>query len=96
MLPVSTHTMLFDPSRCSFLNAFGELLGVKEACQVLGIGRTTLYDLINRGRLKGIKLTRRKTVVMRSEIIRFLDEAARNELVTPTLKRSISQNTPQD
>ena len=53
------------------------------------------YTFLN-GRLKGIKMSRRDTYFMRLEIMRFLDEAARNELVTPTLKRSISQNTPQD
>jgi excisionase family DNA binding protein len=96
MLPISSYEMLFDPSRYTFLNAYGELLRVKDVCKVLGIGRTTLYDLINRGRLKGIKMSRRDTYFKRLEIMRFLDEAARNELVTPTLKRSISQNTPQD
>ena len=96
MLPISPYQMLFDPSRYTFLNAFGELLRVKDVCKVLGIGRTTFYNFINTGRLKGIKLSRRKTKIMRLEIDRFISEAALNKLLTPTMRRSISQNTPQD
>ena len=88
--------MFFDVPKATIVNTRVELLDVREACQMLGIGRTTFYNFINTGRLKGIKMSRRDTYFMRLEIMRFLDEAARNELVTPTLKRSISQNTPQD
>jgi len=88
--------MFFDVPKATIVNTRVELLDVREACQMLGIGRTTFYNFINTGRLKGIKLSRRKTKIMRLEIDRFISEAALNKLLTPTMRRSISQNTPQD
>ena len=50
---------------------------VADACYVLGIGRTSLYELVNAGQLKLIKLAGR-TLVPRSEIKRLtsVDRAA--------------------
>lgn len=88
--------MFFDVPKATIVNTRVELLDVREACQMLGIRRTTFYNFINTGRLKGIKLSRRKTKIMLLEIDRFISEAARNKLLMPTMRRSISQNTPQD
>ena len=88
--------MIFNVPKATVVNTCVELLDVQDACQMLGIGRTTFYNFINTGRLKGIKLSRRKTKIMRLEIDRFISEAALNKLLTPTMRRSISQNTPQD
>lgn len=35
------------------------LVSIETATQVLGIGRTTVYDLINRGELRSTKIGRR-------------------------------------
>lgn len=43
---------------------------VNEACQCLGIGRTSLYELVKAGDLKLIKIAGR-TLVPRSEIERL-------------------------
>ena len=88
--------MFFNVRKATVVNTCVELLDVQDVCQMLGIGRTTFYNFINTGRLKGIKLSRRKTKIMRLEIDRFISEAALNKLLTPTMRRSISQNTPQD
>lgn len=40
---------------------------VNAACQVLGIGRTKLYGLINEGRIRPIKVGRR-VLIPRSEL----------------------------
>lgn len=50
---------------------------VNEACQCLGIGRTSLYELVKSGELRLIKIAGR-TLVPRSEIERLtrIDRAA--------------------
>ena len=37
-------------------------LSVDEACQASRLGRTRIYELINNGRLKSIKLGRRRLI----------------------------------
>ena len=41
-------------------------VSISEACRMLGIGRTTLYQLIGSGRLKTIRIGRRRLVVFTS------------------------------
>jgi excisionase family DNA binding protein len=50
---------------------------IDEACHVLGIGRTSLYELVKSGELKLIKIAGR-TLVPRSELERLtqVDRAA--------------------
>jgi excisionase family DNA binding protein len=50
---------------------------INEACQCLGIGRTSLYELVKTGELKLIRIAGR-TLVPRSEIERLtsIDRAA--------------------
>ena len=50
---------------------------INEACQCLGIGRTSLYELVKSGELKLIRIAGR-TLVPRSEIERLtcIDRAA--------------------
>ena len=50
---------------------------IADACHVLGVGRTSLYDLIKSGELRSIKIAGR-TLVPRSEIERLtsVDRAA--------------------
>lgn len=49
-----------------------ELLSVKEACGVLNCGPTKLYEILNDGKLKAVKLDR-KTLIPKSEITAFID-----------------------
>lgn len=49
-----------------------DVLSVIEATRVLGISRTTVYKLMDAGRLPGRKIGR-KTVIMRRDIAAFLD-----------------------
>ena len=44
---------------------------IREACQCLGIGKTSLYELVKSGDLKLIKIAGR-TLVPRSEIERLI------------------------
>jgi excisionase family DNA binding protein len=47
---------------------------VPEACHLLGIGRTSLYELVRDGKLKLVKIAGR-TLVPHSELNRLLREA---------------------
>lgn len=48
---------------------------VNDACRVLGIGRTVLYDEIKRGRLRTVKLGRR-TLIRRQDAEEWLNRLA--------------------
>lgn len=50
-------------------------LSINDACAALGISRSHIYVLMNRGDLRLVKLGR-KSVVPRAEIRRLLGEAA--------------------
>jgi len=52
------------------------LVGINESCRLLSIQRTCLYDLINEGRLRPVKLGRR-TLFRYSDLVAFADEAGR-------------------
>jgi excisionase family DNA binding protein len=45
--------------------------GLSEACQLLGLGRTTLYAAIKSGELKARKV-RRRTLILHDDLIAFL------------------------
>lgn len=48
-----------------------EFLSVRDAAKLLGSSRQMVYDLINTGRIKGINLKIKKTIIPRSEIDRL-------------------------
>lgn len=64
-------------SRATFSDADRFAYRVDEACRALGIGRTSLYALVNAGELRLIKIAGR-TLVPRSELERLtrVDRAA--------------------
>ena len=41
-------------------------VSVAEACRIVGIGRTSLYQLLNAGKLEAIKLGRRRLIKVAS------------------------------
>lgn len=47
------------------------LVGIPEVCRQLGIGRTTVFELISRGKLQARKLGKR-TLVRTSDLQRFI------------------------
>ena len=49
-------------------------MSIKDAAQTIGVGRTTVYSLINQRRLETIKIGRRTLV--KTDSIRALVEAA--------------------
>jgi excisionase family DNA binding protein len=49
-----------------------EAYSIAEACEVGGFGKTTLYDMVNEGRLRVRKLGS-KTLVLRSDLLQFLE-----------------------
>jgi excisionase family DNA binding protein len=51
----------------------GVLLRIEAAAILLGIGRTTMYDLIGRGRIPVVRIGRR-TLVHRDDLERFAGE----------------------
>lgn len=48
---------------------------INEACASIGIGRSSLYNMIRDGRIKSVKIAGR-TLILRSEIERLLSEVA--------------------
>lgn len=55
-------------------------LTIGEAAAVLGISRNLAYDLARRGELPGIiKLGQKRLVVSKSQLDRFLEDAASHE-----------------
>ncbi len=48
---------------------------INDACRALSLGRSTLYKLINEGKLKSITIAGR-TLIPRSEIERLISEAS--------------------
>ena len=49
------------------------LLKVEDAARLLGVGRTTLFELIGQGRIQTVRLGRRRLVV-RAGLERFVEE----------------------
>jgi len=47
------------------------LVSIPDACRLLGVGRSTVYELLGSGSLDGVKLRKRRLVV-RSSISRFV------------------------
>lgn len=39
-------------------NQFGDLLGVDEFCEILGIGKNRAYNILNSGELKAFRIGR--------------------------------------
>ena len=62
-------TLITEPPRC---------LGVEEAARLLNVGRSTVYDLIRSGRLRSIKIGRRRLVPRAAldALLAELEEAA--------------------
>ncbi len=58
------------------MNASPEILTyrINDACRALSLGRSTLYKLINEGKLKSITIAGR-TLIPRGEIERLIAEA---------------------
>ena len=52
-----------------------EILTVQDVAKLLTCSTRTIYNLINKGTLNGIKFSERKTLLRRSDIERFFDEA---------------------
>jgi excisionase family DNA binding protein len=66
-----------SPTRAigSSTDALGQplLVTVEEAARLLGIGRTTMFELIGSGEVKSIRLGRRRLIARRS-LEHFVDE----------------------
>jgi len=50
-----------------------QLLTIPQACAMLNCGKTYLYSLINQGRLKAVKLSK-KTLISKQAIDEFIAE----------------------
>jgi len=55
-------------------NGFQLAYSIKEACEALSVGKTTIYELISNGSLKRVKIGS-KTVIPRSSLMALLGEA---------------------
>jgi len=52
-------------------NSYPDALSIADACEMAGVGRTTIYAAIAEGRLKARKLGRR-TLILRDDLTQFL------------------------
>ena len=57
-------------------------LTVAEVARVLGISRSSGYRLIERGRIKAVRLSQRKLVVSKQELHRVLGLGSNDEMTT--------------
>lgn len=57
-----------------------EFLSVREASKLIGCSRQTVYTLINTGRLKGVNIKVKKTIIQRSELDKLFEQP---QTVTP-------------
>ena len=51
------------------------LLGVEDAARLIGVGRTTMFELIGQGHIQTVRLGRRR-IVTRAGLERFVEELA--------------------
>lgn len=51
---------------------YKDILSVSEACEALSIGKNTIYDLLHKGILKSIKVSR-KYLIPKEFIIEFVN-----------------------
>lgn len=51
---------------------YKDILSVSEACEALSIGKNTIYDLLHKGILKSIKVSR-KYLIPKDFIIEFVN-----------------------
>jgi excisionase family DNA binding protein len=61
-------------------NFYPGALSISDACEMAGVGRTTIYAAIAEGRLKARKLGRR-TLILRDDLTHFL-------VALPEIKRT--------
>lgn len=61
-----------QPDRTAGSAPRARLVSIEVAAQLLGIGRTTVYDLVNRGELRATKIGRR-TLLAVEDIDVFVD-----------------------
>ena len=61
-------------------NFYADALSISDACEMVGVGRTTIYAAIAEGRLKARKLGRR-TLILRDDLTHFL-------VALPEIKRT--------
>ena len=52
----------------------GSLLRVREVCSELAIGRSLVYEMINDGRLRAVRVGKRATRIPRTEVARFVSD----------------------
>ena len=50
-----------------------ELLTVAEVCDEYGVGRTLLYELLNKGELRALKIGKRATRFRREDVERWIN-----------------------
>jgi excisionase family DNA binding protein len=51
-----------------------EFLSVRDVSKLIGCSRQTVYTLINYGRLKGVNILEKKTIVKRSELEKLFEQ----------------------
>jgi len=52
-----------------------EFLSVRDAAKLIGCSRQTVYALINTGRLKGVNIKVKKTIIQRSELDKLFEQS---------------------
>lgn len=71
--PGSSRSTIGEPPRSAEVAGQTLLVTVEEAARLLGIGRTTMFELIGSGKVKSIRLGRRRLIARRNLEL-FVDE----------------------
>lgn len=58
-------------------NEYDDLLNVEELCEILGIGKNTVYELLNSGELKAFKVGRRTWKISKIALERYIMEKSK-------------------
>jgi excisionase family DNA binding protein len=74
---VSEHSVQRSEGLAAQVSVYVLALGVEDACQALGIGRTKLYELVAAGRLKSFCIGGRR-LFQKAELEAFVAREASN------------------
>lgn len=64
-----------------------EVFNVSEAARFMSVSRVTIYNLINEGKIKGKRISDRKVLILKSNILNFLEDC--DDYYRPATKEEI-------
>lgn len=59
-------------------DSYSDLMGIKEACELLQISRPTLINILNSGKLQGCKVGKKVWRIPKKNIEKYIAESCTN------------------